>query len=66
MDGVGGKVLVVLPNVRLTGMVRKNLSFGILGDGICGVGSVDDVNSGLLWIFFCPPPSLLPPSPPPP
>ena len=66
MGDVGGKVLVVLLNVWLAGMVRKNLSFGILCDGICGVVSVDNVNSGLLWIFSCPPPPLLPPSPPPP
>ena len=38
-------MVVVMPGVRLAGMVKKNLSLGILGDGICGVGSVDDVNS---------------------
>ena len=45
MGGVGGIVVVVLLGVRLADIVRKNLSIGILGDGICGVGSVDDVNS---------------------
>ena len=60
MDGVGGIVVVVLLGVRLVGMVRKNLSLGVLGDGICGDGSVDDVNSGLFWIFSCPPLPLLP------
>ena len=53
--GVSGIVVVVLLGVRRSGMVRKNLSHGFLGYGICGVGSVDDVNSGLLWIFSCPP-----------
>ena len=38
-------MVVVMPGVRLAGMVRKNLYLGILGDGICGVGSVDDVIS---------------------
>ena len=51
MGGVGGIVVVVLLGVSLAGMVRNNLSLGILGDGICGVSSVDDVNSCLLWIF---------------
>ena len=55
---------MVMPGVRLAVMIRKNLSLGILGDGICGVGS--DVNSGLLWLFSCPPPPLLRPPPPPP
>ena len=48
MGDVGGIVVVVLFGARLAGMVRKNLSIGVLGDGICGDGSVDDVNSGLL------------------
>ena len=58
-------MVVVMPGVRLAGMVRKNLYLGILGDGIGGVGCVDDVNSGFLWLCSCPPPPILPPSPPP-
>ena len=41
----------------------QNLSLGILGNGICGVGSGDDVNISLLWLFSYPPTPLLPPSP---
>ena len=37
---------VVMAVVRVTVMIRKNLSICILVSGICGVGSGGGVNSG--------------------